>query len=640
MVEIGKRSRPRIENERYQRDDDDDRYTKNHKKRATDNRDVKGNNNNNNNNELIVYRILCPDEVIGSVIGKNGKVINSVRQETRARVKVVDPFPGSRKRVITICCHVKEKQEIEVNDEFNDRRPLCPAQDALLKMHLIIASSLATLDDSNNKQRDIEECQILVPSSQSATIIGKSGATIKRLRRITNANIKVVAKDAGDPTHSCAMEFDNFVLISGEPKAVKEALFVISTIMYKFNPKEEIPVDTTMPEPPPSIIIPSDVPMYSSSGMYTSIDSILSSRHAPVLGSAHISEYPYADTGGAFPIYSSTVPEVSGFGGNARSEKLTIKVLCPSGKIGRVIGKGGCSIKNIRQSSGALIDVDDAKGKGDDCIITVISNESTVDLKSMAVEALFLLQEKISDEDEKNINLRFLISSKVIGCILGKGGFIVNEIRKRTKADIRISKGEKPRCADPLDELVEVLGEVGRVRDAVVALVFRLRDSALKVWEGSHDMSSGAVPLYAGGSAISMPSVMPNIQPMAPMHYEHRNESGNSLGLLSSNSVHGYRSMPMGDDAYGASLPSYSSKFYGGFSAPSTLEMTIPAYAVDKVVGKGGSNLANIRQISGASIDVISDSRSTRGDLIALISGTSDQKRSAENLIQAFIMAR
>lgn len=43
-------------------------------------------------------------------------------------------------------------------------------------------------------------------------------------------------------------------------------------------------------------------------------------------------------------------------------------------------------------------------------------------------------------------------------------------------------------------------------------------------------------------------------------------------------------------------------------------------------------------QISGAMVE-ISDSKSSRGDRAALISGTPEQKRSAENLIQAFIMA-
>ena len=179
----------------------------NNQKRRVNNKDERG------NDELIVYRILCPDEAIGSVIGKNGKVINSIRQETRAKVKVVDPFPGAKDRVITIYCYVKEKEEVEVDDELNNERPLCAAQDALLKVHSAISNAKETVGDSEKKRKEKQECQILVPSSQSANIIGKAGATIKRLRVKTRSNIKVIPKEAADPAHSCAMEFDNFVLV-------------------------------------------------------------------------------------------------------------------------------------------------------------------------------------------------------------------------------------------------------------------------------------------------------------------------------------------------------------------------------------------------------------------------------------------
>jgi len=204
MVQTGKRYNSH-------RDHDGDRQ--NQKRRVSDKND------NKSNDELIVYRILCPVEVIGSVIGKNGKVINSIRQETRAKVKVVDPFPGAKDRVITIYCYVKEKEDIEIDDEFDDvRKPLCAAQDALFKVHVAILNSIDALGDSDNKnskkRKDKDECQILVPSSQSANIIGKAGATIKKLRSKTRANVKVIAKDAADPSHSCAMNFDNFVSVS------------------------------------------------------------------------------------------------------------------------------------------------------------------------------------------------------------------------------------------------------------------------------------------------------------------------------------------------------------------------------------------------------------------------------------------
>lgn len=617
---------------RYRSQRDNDRDGKNQKRRINE-KDEKG------NEESVVYRILCPDGVIGSVIGKSGKVINSIRQETRARVKVVDPFPGAKDRVITIYSHVKDKEDVEVDDEFNDKEPLCAAQDALLKVHAAIANAVANATDNDKKWKEKEECQILVPSSQSANIIGKAGATIKRLRSKTRTSIKVTPKDASEPTHSCAMEFDNFVLISGESEAVKKALFAISAIMYKFSPREDIPLETTVPEAPPSIIIPSDVPIYPPGGLYPNADPILPSRSVPsILGAARVPDLQgYADTGNTWPVYSTGLSLVSGLVGASQSEELVIRVLCPFNKIGRVIGKGGGTIKSIRQASGAQIDVDDTKDNRDECVITVTATESPDDIKSMAVEAVLLLQTKINDEDDDTITIRLLVSSKVIGCIIGKSGSIINEIRKRTKADVRISKGDKPKCADANDELVEVVGEVGSVRDALVQIILRLRDDALKDRDGSRNPPVGADHIYSSGTGMSMPPLLPSVPPVGPLGYDQRADSGSGLGMLSSSSLYGYGSLSMGDSPYG-SMSSYSSKLYGGLPPPLTLEVLVPANAVGKVIGKAGSNLANIRKISGATIEM-SDSKSSRGDRVALISGTPEQKRAAENLIEAFIMA-
>ncbi|CAI0544993.1 unnamed protein product [Linum tenue] len=628
MGESGKRPRQRRE---YDEDN-----KKNHKKRLND-KDER------NNDELVVYRIICPDEVIGSVIGKNGKVINSIRQETRAKVKVVDPFPGAKGRVITIYCYVKSKDDVDIDEEYSSSTitPLCGAQDALLKVHAAIRNAIAAAADSDNSKRtDKEECEILVPSSQSANIIGKSGMTIKKLRSKTRASIKINAKDVSDPTHACAMDFDNFLLISGEPESVKRALFAVSAIMFKFGPKEAVPLETTVPDVPPSIIIPSDVPIYHPPlGLYPNADSIGPPRSIPpILGSAHVPELQgYGDPSGSWPVYSSNLPGLATLqSGPPQSEELIVRVLCPFSKIGRVIGKGGATIKSIRQASGARIEVDDTKVDRDECLVTVIAVESPDDLKSMAVEAVLLLQGKISDEDVDTVNMRLLIPSRVIGCIIGKSGSIISEIRKRTNADIRISKGDKPKCAEANDELVELLGEVACVRDALVQIVLRLRDDALKDRDSGH--SSAADSLYPGAPGLPVTSLFPTMPPITPLGFDRRGEAGNSLGLLPSNSLHGYGSLPIGENGYGTMSSYSSSKLYGGFPPPPTREMLVPANAVGRVLGKGGANIANIRKISGAMIE-ISESKGSRGDRIAHISGTPEQQLAAENLIQAFIMA-
>ncbi|KAG8085607.1 hypothetical protein GUJ93_ZPchr0010g10562 [Zizania palustris] len=557
------------------------------------------------NDELVVYRILCPDKVIGSVIGKNGKVINSIRQQTSAKVKVVDPYPGADKRVILVYCYVKHRN-LDVNDD-GDREPVCTAQDALFKVHEAIVDALAIISESGD-----EEANILVPASQSASVIGKSGAVIKRLRSTSKAFIKVSPKDPNEVAHSCALSFDNFVKITGDARAVRTALFAVSTIIYN--------------------------------SFYSHSDAAISSGHPSlsILGSTpHVSELTVsADAHSRPPIYQSVLPVIPTYNTQKCSGDLVLRVLCPADKIGLVIGKGGMTIKSIRKESGARIDVDDSKNDREESIITITSTEVTDDAKSAAVEAVLLLQSKINDDSEDKMNLRLLVPGKVVGCLIGKGGSIVNDMRSKSKAAIYISKGEKPRRASSSDELVEVFGEVENLRDALVQIVLRLRDDVLRDGvdrqnsekDGKRTVAT-TDPLYA--SSFPLPTLLPYRQQITPLGYDQRGEVERGLEVFQHSSSYGYSSLQAVDDGY-AALSSYTSKAYGG-RLPH-MEMTIPASGLSKVMGKHGTNLDNIRKISGARIEII-ESKSSRHDHVAHISGTTEQRQSAENLIKAFIMS-
>lgn len=52
-------------------------------------------------NEL-VFRLLCPSDKIGSVIGKGGSIIHNLRKDTGARIKIANAVPGSDERVIIV----------------------------------------------------------------------------------------------------------------------------------------------------------------------------------------------------------------------------------------------------------------------------------------------------------------------------------------------------------------------------------------------------------------------------------------------------------------------------------------------------------------------------------------------------------
>lgn len=78
--------------------------------------------------------------------------------------------------------------------------------------------------------------------------------------------------------------------------------------------------------------------------------------------------------------------------------------------------------------------------------------------RSETIDAILQLQNKTSEVSEKGImTTRLLVPSTKVGCILGQGGQIINEMRRRTQADIRVfSKEDKPKSAADDEELVQV----------------------------------------------------------------------------------------------------------------------------------------------------------------------------------------
>ncbi|VAI40294.1 KH domain-containing protein At4g18375-like [Triticum dicoccoides] len=618
---------------------DHDREDRDQKRRAAHTQETSG------TDELVVYRILCPDKVIGSVIGKGGKVINSIRQQTNAKVKIVDPYPGADKRVILVYCYVKHRDVMisDIDAADDDREPVCAAQNALLKVHDAIVDALAITSDSDDK-----EANILVPASQAASVIGKSGSVIKRLRSVSKSFIKVKPKDPSDVTHSCAMSFDNFVQITGDTRAVKKALFAVSTILYKCPSKENISLETSIDEHPPTIILPSELPVYPASSLYSVSDASMSSGHPSlsILGArsrgSHVPEFTVpTDAHGGLPIYQSMVPAIPAYNTPKCSGELLVRVVCPGDKIGLVIGKGGMTIRNIRKESGASVDVDDAKNDKEESIITISSTEATDDVKSAAVEAVLLLQAKINDETEDRMHLRLLVPGNVIGCLIGKGGSIINDMRSKSKAIIHISKGTKPRKASSSDELVEVFGEVDKLRDALVQIVLRLREEVLKDSVGRQNSAKDGKltvattePMYS--SSFPMPALLPYSQQVTPLRHDQRGEAERGSNVLPRSSLyHGYSPRQAVDDGFGV-RSSYTSKPYG--RRVPDMEMFIPSSGLSKVMGKHGTNLDNIRKISGADIEII-ESKSSRHEHVANIFGTPEQRQSAENLIKAFIMS-
>ncbi|KAJ6340668.1 hypothetical protein OIU77_008431 [Salix suchowensis] len=192
------------------------------------------------------------------------------------------------------------------------------------------------------------------------------------------------------------------------------------------------------------------------------------------------------------------------------SSALTVttnyRILCHDMKAGGVIGKSGSIIKSIRQHTGAWINVHELIPGDEERIIEISDTrrrdpEGRMPSFSPAQEALFLIHDRILendlqygvvssgaggfDEDDyvgrggNRVASRLVVSRMHVGCLLGKGGKIIEQMRMETKTQIRILPRDHtlPRCVSMSEEIVQVVGDASAVKNAVAVISSRLRES-------------------------------------------------------------------------------------------------------------------------------------------------------------------
>jgi poly(rC)-binding protein 3/4 len=52
--------------------------------------------------EILTFRLLCPSESVGNLIGKGGSIIKMLQQETASEIKVIEAIQGSEDCIIII----------------------------------------------------------------------------------------------------------------------------------------------------------------------------------------------------------------------------------------------------------------------------------------------------------------------------------------------------------------------------------------------------------------------------------------------------------------------------------------------------------------------------------------------------------
>ncbi|XP_054801123.1 KH domain-containing protein At4g18375-like isoform X1 [Prosopis cineraria] len=499
--------------------------------------------------EDTVYRYLCPVRKIGSVIGRGGEIVRQLRIDTKSKIRIGETVPGCEERVITIYSPSEETNSAEDGSNF-----VSPAQDALFKVHdRVVAEELHSDEDTEGGYQVV--AKLLVPSDQIGCVIGKGGVIVQSIRNDTGAQVRIL-KDEHLPR--CSLSSDELVQISGDPAVVKKALHQIATRLHDNPSRSQHLLVSAMHSTGGSLVGPT--------------------AGAPIVGIAPLmgAYGRYKGDAGDWPrsLYSAPRDEVS-------SKEFSIRLVCPMGNIGGVIGKGGAIINQIRQDSGATIKVD-SSSTGDDCLITISKKEFFEDTFSPTIEAAVCLQPRCSEKVERDSGIisfttRLLVPTSRIGCLIGKGGSIITEMRRLTKANIRIlSKENLPKIASDDDEMVQISGDLDVAKDAIVQVLTRLRANLFD--------KEGSVPTFL--------PVLPYVPVSTDgSDYDNRDGKRHGRGPLYQSGYVGSNDLEAGDGfgSYG-SLQLGSSSAYGAYGSYSLGRTSISGLSSQNNVSRRRNN--------------------------------------------------
>ncbi|KAI3850271.1 hypothetical protein MKW92_000483 [Papaver armeniacum] len=558
----------------------------------------------------VSFRMLCHVSKIGQVIGKSGSIVKLFRKETGAKIRVEEPVNDSDERLIIIIAPENPKKMIQLkglNEHEVEEVEVSPAQETLVRVFDRVLDVDSEIEGLFPPGGGNVCCRLLADTSQIGSVIGKGGQIVAKIRKDSGAKVRVLPAEELPP---CASPSDELIQIMGDILPVKKALVSISRRLQDRPPLEKAQGAGSLPSvsassqtfPDPRKEFPRRnhmVPPTSGSSSQTFSDprvDFLHRNHMPPIAGNSVD---YASRGR--PLATEALRN-SMLEPAKTPQEIVYRLLCSNEKVGGIIGKGGTIVKTLQNETGASISFGSPVPESDERVITITASESQHTQAQNAVVRVFVRSVEVGVEKGLEsgpkkgapVSARLLIPTSQVGCLIGKGGTIITEIRTTTGAFIRILNGDQvPKCASENDEVVQITGEFGNVQNALLHI------TVPEVGHFGRNREPQSSTLRLGGGLRSTMDVGKGMT-----------SHGDNMELARKSAI----------------------------VTNTTLEIQVPEHVFGSVYGENGSNLKRLRQISGAQVEV-RDPRPGTDTGMVIISGTPDQTQAAQSLLQAFILS-
>lgn len=151
-----------------------------------------------------------------------------------------------------------------------------------------------------------------------------------------------------------------------------------------------------------------------------------------------------------------------------------VRLLIPSKVAGSIIGKGGQNITKLRSKYKASITVPDCPGP-----------ERLLNLSSDLDSICNIVNDVIPNLEENgaragngdDIDMRMMVHQSQAGCIIGKGGTKIKEIREKIGTRIKIFSNVAP---ESTDRVIQIIGEPAKCIDTLREVLTLIKSSPIK----------------------------------------------------------------------------------------------------------------------------------------------------------------
>ncbi|XP_055377062.1 poly(rC)-binding protein 3 isoform X3 [Condylostylus longicornis] len=318
------------------------------------------------------------------------------------------------------------------------------------------------------------------------------------------------------------------------------------------------------------------------------------------------------------------------------SVTLTIRLIMQGKEVGSIIGKKGEIVNRFREESGAKINISD--GSCPERIVTVTGTTGAI------YSAFSLITKKFEEwcsqfndsgasGGKTQIPIRLIVPASQCGSLIGKGGSKIKEIRSTTGCSIQVASEMLPNSTE---RAVTLNGTAEQITQCIYQICLVMLESPPKgatipyrpkpQVNGPVILANGQAYTIQGNFGVPGPEVSKNplaslaalgLAQMAPANTGGLNPAGqfNFLAL--------------------AALAGSQLRTNNTNRNQQQHEMTVPNDLIGCIIGKGGTKIAEIRQISGAMIRISNCEERDGGntDRTITISGNPDSVALAQYLI-------